>query len=80
MVERDALGPGSGGISPGQGDGEDGESADGLAAAGDGLDAAGGSLMAGDVAGDAGEDEEGPTPLMQMTAGTAAWWTCTSCG
>ena len=60
MVERDALGPGSGGISPGQGDGE---SADGLAAAGDGLDAAGGSLMAGDVAGDAGGDESvAPAP------------------
>ena len=58
MVEREALGPGSGGISPGQGDGEDGESADGLVAAGDGPAGAGGSVMAGDVAGDAGEDEE----------------------
>ena len=40
MVERDALGPGSGGMAPGQTDGEDG-----------------GSAMAGDVAGDADEDE-----------------------
>ena len=44
MVERDAFGPGSGGTAPGQADGEGGESADGLAAA-------------GDVAGDAGENE-----------------------
>ena len=58
MVERDAFGPGSGGVSPGQGDGEDGGSADGLAAAGNVPAGAGGNLMAGDVAGDAGEDEE----------------------
>ena len=36
MVERDALGQGSGGISPSQADGEDGQSAGGLAAS-DGL-------------------------------------------
>ena len=58
MVERDAFGPGSGGTAPGQADGGDGDSADGLAAAGDGPAGAGGSVMAGDVAGDAGEDEE----------------------
>ena len=46
MVERDALGPGSGGIAPGQADGEDG-----LAAAGDVPAGAGGSLMAGDEGG-----------------------------
>ena len=57
MVERDALGPGSGGTAPGQADGEDSGSADGLAAAGDVLAGPGGSLMAGDVAGDAGENE-----------------------
>ena len=57
MVERDAFGPGSGGTAPGQADGEDSGSADGLSAEGDGLAGAGGSVMAGDVAGDAGEDE-----------------------
>ena len=57
MVERDALGPGSGGTAPGQKDGEDGGSADGLAAVGDGLDGADESVMAGDLAGDAGGDE-----------------------
>ena len=45
MVERDAFGPGSGGVSPGQADGEDDGSADGLSAA-------------GDVACDVGGDEE----------------------
>ena len=58
MVERDAFWPGSGGSAPGQADGEHGGSEDGLAAAGDVPAGAGGSLMAGDVAGDAGEDEE----------------------
>ena len=58
MVERDALGPGSGDMAPGQADGQDGGSADGLAAAGDGLADAGGSLTAGGVAGEAGEDED----------------------
>ena len=61
MVERDALGPGSGGMASGETDGEDGGSADGLAAAGDVLAGAGGNLIAGavasDVAGDAGGDE-----------------------
>ena len=57
MVERDALGPGSGGTAPGQADGGDGGSADGLRAAGDGLPGAGGSMTAGDVDGDAGGDE-----------------------
>ena len=57
MVERDALGPGSGRVSPGQADSEDGGSADGLAAAGDGLDVTGGSLMAGDGRGAYGGDE-----------------------
>ena len=47
MVERDAFGPGSGGISPGQAGGEDGESADGLVAVGNVLAGAGGSAMAG---------------------------------
>ena len=63
MVERDALGPGSGGIAPGQTDGEDGGSGGGLAAAGDVLAGAGGNLIAGDVAGEAGEDGEvAPAP------------------
>ena len=66
MVERDAFGPGSGGISPGQGGGEDGQGADGLAASGDGLDVTGGSLMAGGgVDGDADGGESvahGPDP------------------
>ena len=57
MVERDAFGPGSGGVSPGQADGEDDGSADGLAAVGDGLAGAGVNLMAGGVDGDGGGDE-----------------------
>ena len=57
MVERDAFGLGSGGVSPGQADGEDGESEDGLAAAGDVPAGVDGSVMAGDLAGDAGGDE-----------------------
>ena len=57
MVERDALGPGSGGTAPGQAGGENGDSADGLAAAGDLLDGAGGGMTAGDAAGDPGGDE-----------------------
>ena len=57
MVERDAFGPGSGGTVPGQADGEHGGSEGGLAA-GDGLAGVDGNLMAGDVAGDAGGDEE----------------------
>ena len=56
MVERDALGPGSGGTAPGQADGEDGDSADGLAEADDVLDGAGG-MTAGDAGGDAAGDE-----------------------
>ena len=57
MVERDAFGPGGGGVSPGQADGEDDGSADGLAAVGDGLAGAGVNLMAGGVDGDGGMDE-----------------------
>ena len=57
MVERDAFGPGSGGMAPGQADGEDSGSADGLAGAGDGLDMADEIWVAGDMPGDAGGDE-----------------------
>ena len=65
MVERDALGPGSGGMAPGQTDGEDGESADGLAAAGDVPAGAGGNLIAGDVASDVGGDPDGDESAAQ---------------
>ena len=59
MAERDAFGPGSGGVSPGQADGEDGQSEGGLAAVGDGLAGVDGSVMAGDVVGDGGGADGG---------------------
>ena len=63
MVERDALGPGSGGTAPGQADGEDSESADGLVAVGNVLAGAGGSAMAGGRGGVDDEDESAaPAP------------------
>ena len=49
MVERDAFGPGSGGVIPGQ---ADGGCAGGLAAAGDVPAGGDGSVMAGDAGGD----------------------------